>query len=162
MSVTARVKQQLTVTETLETGVDAAANPNIVHDQFNVNETLNATSTVPATTVAADTIALSSGALTIDLTSLNGTNGVSVDGSGLNVQAVLLSNASGNTGAMTFVEGATNGHPLFGASFSIVLQPGDSILAYFPDSGTAIGSSNKTIDVTGTGTESFDYQFVMG
>lgn len=161
MSVTAKLLQQLTVTETLDTGVDAVESPVVVHNAFNVSQTLNASSTVPATKVASDTAALVAGAKTIDLTALPGVGGGTVDGTGLKLQAVLIKNPAGN-GTLTVTKGASNGYALWGSTYSVQVPPGGSVLAYFADQLADVSGSAKNIDVAGTGTQSFSYSFLLG
>jgi hypothetical protein len=56
---------------------------------------------------------------------------------------------------MTFSVGATNGYNFLGASSVVVLTPGQQLLFYHESDAGAIGSSAKTIDVAGTGSQEF-------
>ena len=122
MSVTLTLTSNITAVETLETNVPAAAatKRRVTHDQFNTTSELNAASTPPVTKVAALQAALTAGAATVDLTSLTGTNGATVDGTGLRVQAMKLRNPSTNANAITVVEGASNGYDGFVDRKSVV------------------------------------------
>jgi hypothetical protein len=161
MAVSASYSLRCDVNETLATNVPAAETPVIIHGQFSSTGTLNATSTPPATKMAAQTISLTAGAVTIDLTALTGTNGATVDGTGLKVQILKLKNRSSNA-VMTFGEGASNGYEALGNAWTLKLLAGQEIEMFLNDAAPDIASGAKTIDVAGTGTESFDFIVVMG
>jgi len=160
MSVSATWALRLNVRETLVTDVDAASNPIINHTGFSSGDTINASSTVPATEVSADTWALSGGAVTIDLTSLPGTNGTTIDATGLKVQLFKVKNLG--AAAMTFTEGASNGYALLGASFQFILAQNQELMLYLVDSAPDVGSTDKTIDVAGTSSQTFELILVVG
>ena len=88
MSVTLAYSVQVSVRETLETNIPATTSGNrvLVHNQYNSTQNLNSTTTPPVTKVAAFLKTLAAGAATITLTSLTGSNGVTVDGTDLKVQ----------------------------------------------------------------------------
>jgi len=153
----------VTVKETLETGVPAAsANKRIVtHDLFNTAKTLNVDSTPPVTKVANFEQALTVGAATIDLTSLAGTNGASIDGTGLRVQMLKLRNKDANN-PVTIEEGASNGYDGFGSGFSVTIAEEGEVTLLTNDAGTDIGATNKTLDLSGTGSEEVEVSIVMG
>ena len=111
MSVTVTWSNDVTVAETLTSGVTGASNPIIRHNGFNAPKsgeaevaTLTASTTPAATKVAEGNLALTAGAYTIDLTSLTGTNGASVTFNGLTVRNILIRNKG--AAAMTFAKGA--------------------------------------------------------
>jgi len=141
----------------------AALEPPVTHDQFETHVTLPDTVTpVPATEAVYSTIALVDGAKTIDLTSLTGTNGRAVDGTGLKVQAIKLKNTSASN-SMTFQGGASNPYELNAdANWHVSLPPGGEFMAYCPDTNPDIAADAKTIDVAGTGTDQFELSLVMG
>ena len=99
MAVTATYDAKCSVTETLATNVPAAqgSNANVTHTGFNTSATLTSSSSPAASKVAAFQQSLSTGTATVDLTSLTGTNGASVDGTGLMVQIIKV-NACGLLG----------------------------------------------------------------
>ena len=164
MSVALTYTANLTAVETLEDNVPAAAatKRRVTHDQFDTTSQLNAATTPPVTKVAAFQQALTAGAATVDLTSLTGTNGASVDGTGLRVQAMKLRNPSTNSGNITVAQGAANGYDGFGASFSLTLAPGAEMMILTDDAGTDIGATNSDLDLSGTGTEALDMEIVLG
>ncbi|KKK95666.1 hypothetical protein LCGC14_2670530, partial [marine sediment metagenome] len=98
MAVEVTYAANCTVVEELTGNTDSlsAADKEVTHSQFNTSDTLNAGSTPPATKVAAFVQALTAGTATIDLTALIGTNGATVDGSGLKVQVLKMKNLGAN------------------------------------------------------------------
>lgn len=165
-SVSATVAMTLTVVETLGTNnVDAtASNSTITHNGFNVSTSLSGTSSPAITKTASFSQQLTAGAATIDFTTLTGTNGASVTGNGLRIIAIILTAASGNAGnTITAVTGASNGLPIFGANGREVINKGATVMKYDPSGlGTAIDSTHKTVDLTGTGTDTLNVIVVMG
>jgi hypothetical protein len=163
MSVTVDYALRCNVAETLETEVDAAPSPVVNHTSFSSRGTLTATSTVPATKVSAETVALVAGAYTIDLTALNGTNGSTVVGTGLKVQLFKFKNlGTGTAATMTLTPGA-DAYNLFGAAFSVIVAAGQEI-EFFGNDATpdvAAGSADE-ISVAGTGAETFELMIVLG
>ena len=165
MSVTLSYTSNLTATEVLESNVPAVANTankEVKHTGFNKAVTLNASSTPPATKVAAFEQALTAGAASIDLTSLTGTNGVTIDGTGLKVQAIKLINKAANSAAMTISIGASNGYDGWGANFEVDVAPGAEVVLFTNDAGSDIGATNKTLDIAGSGTETAQIIIIMG
>ena len=152
----------LTVTEILATNVDSLADKSVRHSLFNKSAVLNSASTPPVTKVAAFQQALTAGAATIDLTALLGTNGATVDGTGLKVQAVKFSNPSTNANLITVSVGAADGYELAGAAFSVALQPGQEIVLYGNDATPDIAAGDKDIDLAGTLAQVLDVIIVMG
>lgn len=159
----AKVSMGLSVTESLS--VDAAgylsANDNAVtFNGGNVDITLDADSTPAVDTHAVGKQALTAGAATIDLTALTGPNGVAVSLSGKKPRAVLLENTG--AAAMTVSKGSSNGYTGFGSAFSLTLPAGAKVELYFGSNGVAVSGTDKTLDLTGTGTQELKYQIVCG
>ena len=163
MSGTLTDRMEMTIAETITVGTPAATDAKslVTHDGFNVASDLTSTTGVPVTKAATFTIALSGGAISIDLTALPGTNLGTVDMSTLKVQFVLFQNPLGNA-AMTIADGASNGYGGWGASFLVVLQPGCSCMLQGLDLEPDVGASAKVWDITGTGTESLNVSVVCG
>lgn len=165
MSVSVDYLARVTVTETIENSVPDVlpANGAIKHDQFNTAKTLNADTTPPATLTASFSKALSSGAATIDLTALTGSNGAAVDLTGLKVQVLRLLNPIANANNITIAKGASNGFvPAAGSAFNVTLAPGQEITIYGNDATGDVGSGAKTLDLTGTGSQALKVQIVAG
>lgn len=123
---------------------------------------LHSGSTPDAELVYSGNIPLVAGAATIDLTALSDSEGNTIATTGKKVRAIKIKPTSTNTGAITLVDGASNGYELFGDGFSIALNGGNHVLAYFGVDAPDIGSSTKNIDLSGTGTESIDIVIVFG
>jgi hypothetical protein len=159
VSVEATINLTATVVEVLEGNTDSAsaANRTITHSLFNVAKSLNASSTPAATKTANFVKSLSAGAGSIDLTALTGANGATVDGTGLKVRAVRVTNLGAN--ALTITDGASNGHPFGWGSY--VLPAGATVMIYTPD-GTAIAAGDRTWDLSGTTTQQSQWTIVMG
>jgi hypothetical protein len=134
----------------------------VTHNLFNKSASLNASSSPAVSKVAAFEKTLAAGAGTIDLTALTGSNGGTLDGTGLKVQAVKFSNPATNTYSITVETGASNGYELAGATFSVQLEPGQEVMLYGNGATPEIGSTAKTLDLTGTGSEVLDVIVVMG
>lgn len=148
------------ISETLASGVDGSSQPVINHSSFDDTGTLNASSTPPATKCVVRTIALIAGAYTIDLTTITGTNGLAQDMTGLKVQYFRVKNLGAS--AMTFTFGASNPYLLKGAAWKTILEQNQIDVFYGNDATPDVGGSSKTIDVSGTGTQTFELTIVAG
>lgn len=159
MSVTATVAFTCTVAETLPNNTDSAADANrkVTHGAFDETFTLNATSNPPATTFAGFVKALTAGAATIDLTALTGTNGATVNGTGLKVQVLRVKNLGAND--LTISTGASNGYNFGG---SAVIKPGALFMIYVVDGLPDVAAGAKNIDLAGTTTQTSEWSIVMG
>lgn len=162
MSVSVTYASTLSVVEAYaDTFVDSADNT-VKFSGLNSSGTYTGASNYPCTKVAAYEKAMSAGAATIDLTALVGIANSAVSGSGLKVQFVKFKNKATNANAITIGEGASNGYELFGNAWSIILQPGQEILACLAEQAPDIGSGAKNIDIAGTGAQVLQVEFVMG
>jgi hypothetical protein len=163
MSLSAQITLALTVTEQIANALASAnaRDAQIIFNAFNVSKTLNGSTSPAASVHAAFTKAMTAGAATIDFTSLTGTFGT-VSANGLKPRAVLFQNPATNANAITIAVGASNGHPLLGAAFSVTLAPGETIVKDLVDQGTTVDSTHKTIDISGTGTQALICELVFG
>lgn len=164
MAVTLTYNSNLTVVETLEANVAFAASngKSVTYNGLNTTASLNASSTPIVSKTASLVKALASGSGTIDLTAVLGTNGATVDASGLKVVAMKLRGKSTNGNPITIAKGASNGYDAFGASFSITLKANMEITVYSASNATAISSTNKILDLTGTGSQELEVQLIFG
>lgn len=162
MSVSVAYALTATITEVLETNTSSAATTGrtLTHGEFNESGTLNSGTTPPVTKQASFIATLSSGSLSVDLTSLTGTNGATVDGTGLRVQLLRVKNLGAN--ALTVAGGASNGYDAWGGDFLITIPQNGIFQIYGNDAGSDIGSSYKTLDLSGTGTQTSEWTVVMG
>ena len=165
MAVSVTFAMDMTVRETLDTGVDGAASPVINFSSLNVGDRLSATTTPVASKHNQDNVALVAGAKTIDLTALTGAGGGTVTLSGLKVQLFRVSNRG--TAALTVAKGASNGWSLW-TSWTVTLPAysgtGEypTIMLYVPEGAEDVDATHKTIDFTGTGTNTFDLSLAAG
>lgn len=167
MAVTVNYKASSTVVETLASSdapASSAANRKVIHDGYNTTKALSGSTTVPVTKMAAFSQALTAGAATIDLTSLNGTGGNTVDGTGLKLQILRVRAPTTNSNPLTLTKGASNGYGLDsgGSAWTKVLDPGQEMLFYGNNLAPDIAGGVKNIDLSGTGVESVEVMIVMG
>lgn len=161
MAVSVNYAFAATISETLPNNTGSAddAKRRVTHDAFNEAGVLSAASSPPVTTQASFVQSLTAGAATIDLTALTGTNGAAVDGTGLRVQILRVKNLGAN--ALTIEQGDSNGYDGLGAAVFVLPQNGVAMF-FLNDAGSNIGGSNKTIDLTGTATQTSEWTIVMG
>ena len=164
MPVAVTYASTLTVVETLSTNVPDATAPTVTHNGFNRTATLNASSTPPASKMASFQKALSAGAATIDLTALTGTNGATVDFTGLKMASVKFQNPATNANAITVKAGAATAYLIGGAAWSWILQPGDEFLweSGVVNAAPTVSGSLKSIDLAGTGSQALNVIMVAG
>lgn len=160
MAVTVSLIDSITIQETLASGVEGSTSPIVVYEAYNESRTLSASSTTPATKVVSRLIALTAGAYTIDLTTITGANGLAQDGTGLKLQLLRIKNLG--AAVMTFTVGASNGYNVAGAGFSVALLTNQKMTLDLYDASPDIASGDRTIDVAGTGTQTFQLTLVMG
>lgn len=161
MSVSGSLDLSLNITETLSTQVAGISQPRMTHDNFGKSVTLNSASTPAAAYVASGTQALTAGSYTLDLTSLPATGGGTQSFSTKKLCGYLFDNPSTNSGTFTITKGASNGHTI-GTNWKETIAPGQAVLKYMYTGGETIDATHKTLDVTGTGTESFNFRLVAG
>lgn len=147
------------ITETLS-NVDGASNPTIYLSAFDDTYQLDASTTPPVTKCVVDVIPLVAGAYTIDLTTIQGTNGTAQDMTGLKVQFFRFKNLGANDMTITF--GASNPYNLLGSAFVVVVKAGQQFMFYGNDATPDVGAGAKNIDVTGTLVQEFELTIVAG
>lgn len=162
MSATANINLGLTINKTVATNVDGVTSPDTKYDKLNTSKALTGSTTPAVSNGTKQKIALSSGAKTIDLTALPDVNGAEITLTGLKPRCIQIENPSSNANNMTFAAGASNGFNFMGASGQITLSPGQSFEIYHHTGGPQIGSSAKTIDVSGVGAQEFYFGIVAG
>lgn len=164
MAVNLTLESKIQVEEELATNVPAAqaASRKVTHSLFNESATLTSATTPPVTQCAFFEQALTAGAATIDLTALPGTNGAVVNGNGLRVRAAKFKNKTSNANPITIKFGASNPYNLLGASWQVILSPGQSVLVYADDDAPAIAAGAKNIDLSGTAAQVLEVALVIG
>lgn len=161
MSYAVTVKGLVTTVETLTNG-DLAATQTLVHTGYDDTASLDADSSPAVTKVAYQSTAMSTGAATLDLTSLT-LNSLSVTLSGLHLRVVKVKAPTTNSAAVTVAKGASNGLTALGSAFSVTLQPGAWFELYDPSGlAAAVDATHKTLDVTGTGTDAVQLSVAAG
>lgn len=166
-AVKAKIAITLTVDETLALGLDNAVDPTFTHTLGADAATLDASSTPAVSKTYSQTINLTAGAATIDLTALPGPNSTTVDFTGLKVQALKLVCPSTNTAGITVDRGATNAYNLFGADNASAEQvevlPGDAMaIKGGTDKREDVDATHKDVQLAGTGTETIKVILVAG
>ncbi len=164
MSVRLTLQAIMTAVEVLEGNAASAVEERRTwtHDQFNLTQELDGTTAVPVSKCAYFDAALVGGAKSIDLSALTGANAVSVVGTGLKAQALLLLNPSTNENSLTFTAGEANGYAVAGADWKLTLQPGQWALLFLNDLAPDVAVDAKTIDIAGTGTEVARMAVILG
>ncbi len=108
---------------------------------------------------------LTAGAATIDLTALTDVNGASITLTGKKVRGFYFENLS-TSNTMTFAKGASNGSTALSGSWTFTLWAGQRVCIDLGGVATAsiadISASLKTIDVSGTGTDTFNFGVIVG
>ncbi len=147
------IKIGMTATELIAD--DTLSAQSVQHTLFN-----NVITPSPATIFSGKVYALVTGALSIDLRALRTVGGGSGDGNGLKVQGFYFKNLGANN--MTIVGGASNGYLIFGTSGSVVVVPGGSLCLFTNDGSADVDGTHKTIDVSGTGSQTFQLAVILG
>jgi hypothetical protein len=161
MSVSTVYESNVTTTETLSTGVPAASSARpLLHNGFDTSVTLDSTTTPDETATNYSTATLSGGAATINLASLTDVNGATKDLTGKKVRWLKIKNGGSNS--VTVSKGASNGYTGFGASFSMEIKGGGEVTIYCAGNGVAVAAGVRTLDLSGTGTDSFSFAVGAG
>lgn len=134
--------------------------------QFNSAPTFDAGTTPAISKAAVFSQALTAGSATIDLTAVT-IRGVAVTLSGLKPVAWLFRVPAGSAGAITIAKGASNGYTGLGSSASILVPVGWTLLLTTAAGGVAnpavaVSGSVKTLDISGTGTDTLQVAVVAG
>lgn len=163
MSVSVVFASTITVTETFEGDYVSPNDNTATFNQLNESETFTAATSVPVTKHSEFQKTMSSGSGTIDLTALPGlTADETVVGTGLKVQLAKFRNLSANANTITVAKGASNGYNLLGSSWTFALLPGQSATFSLDEAAPDVGSGAKNIDISGTGAQILECQFVLG
>lgn len=172
MAVSAAYDLRVSVTETgLTFGSELVQTASLIHELgTRAQGVLNATSTghdgttsVPATKVYSDQVALAVGAATVDFTSMTDYAGTALTFDGLKIQLLFLENDPANANLMTFDDGAANAYLFFGAAAGhVTLLPGQAVLLFGNDAMADVSSTVKNMDVGGTGSQVFNIIAVAG
>ncbi len=150
----------ISTTETL-TNDDLSGNTPLRHTGYDIGPVLTATSTPDVTAAAYQTFAMVAGAKTIDMTNLL-LNAAAVTLNTKKPRALRVTALEANSANVAVVKGASSGYDGLGAAFSVTLEPGMSVMVWFSTQGNAVTSGNKTLDVSGTGTDGVQFSVIAG
>lgn len=166
-AVTAHYDMLLEVEETVAESLDLAVDKKITHETSeSTRGTLNASTTPAVSQVFSDSINLSGGEATLDLTDLTGPAGVAVTFDGLKVQLVKFACPSTNTLPILIQVGDSNAYNLLGkdnaSSETLEILPGGSMALFHDDESEDVDATHKNVKFTGTGTETIEVILVAG
>ena len=163
MSVSASVKLNLNWTDTSTDTYVKSSNASRGWDGGDINLTLNSTSTPDAENGATVLVTMSGGAATIDLTSLTHRDGDTRSLAGKKIRSILFYAPTANTGNIVVTKGASNGHCPVGTTFTVPIPPGGAFQWYVVSAGADVtNSSNDTLDISGTGSETLLMKVIWG
>lgn len=140
------------------------SNNDIIHSGLNKGKTVDSAAAVGENVkgLIQGRITLAAGAATLNLAAGPGSAGpTSQNLTGLRVRRMMLRAKSDNANPITVTFGAANGHTGFGAAFSVTLSAGKSALIE-GDGATAVAGGNRTLDISGTGTQAIDVMITAG
>lgn len=146
------------ITESLEVGVAGVQSSQVIHSNYDESGTLTASTTPPVTKPVTFLLTLSGGAATINLAALTAVNGATYDFTGLRLQFIRIKNLGANS--MAFAEGASSGIAL--ACGTITVPAGGIDYKFLNDAAPDVAAADRTIDVTGTGTQTAEITLVAG
>lgn len=123
---------------------------------------LSSTSTPPITVNSQQVYALVAGTLTIDLQAIITLASLTADWTGKKLQAIRITNTSGNAALTVSGEGA-NGYSLGGAiTLSAASGGAVTLCLYAPESLADVASGDRYLVFTGTGTQTFYLDLIGG
>lgn len=158
MSVSANIRLTFGAIETV--AVDGAGNLSLAYTAFDrPSTTYNGSSTPAVSKVAVDSLVLSGGTDTINLTAVPG--GIATqDLTGLKVVTLILYNPNANS--IAIAPGASNPYPFWGTANDIVLPAGARMAFDFVGTLPAVSGTVKNIDVVGTAADILSYALTAG
>ncbi len=163
MALSLRYDMNLKITDPYALGLDNVEDANLIHTLGTIGGTLSSNSSVPITKPWSDNVAMTAGAVTLDFTALDQVNLPVVNATGLKLQLFIFRNLSANSNTITIKDGATNGYDIFGdSSGQITLNPGEVEMRFCNESLEDVSATVKTIDITGTGTETLEVVMAFG
>jgi len=163
MSVTLKIALSLAASEVLVSPSELVGNLNIQH-VIEDKQTLNSTSTAPATKAYSDRLSLVAGSKDIDLTTLTDAANEALTLTGLKVQALAIKAAAANTAKIAIAQGATNPYSLIAATAGKVeVGAGCSLFLTFNETAPDVGASAKVLTLTSTDVDAiFDIVIIAG
>jgi hypothetical protein len=162
MPIKATLNLQLTVEETFSAASLPFGNTGqqtVTSGGLNKNQKYDANSIPDGSVTAYGSLPMVAGVAAINLAAVASAQG-SFSMIGKKPRAILLRAGATNVGPITVAKGASNGYTGFGSAFALTLGAGKQALIQGDD--TIVASGNRTLDVSGTGTDSIDYEIVAG
>lgn len=156
MTVSAKINLAITAAESLTSPSDLVGDSGAISlaHAMSDKQTINATSTVPATKAYSDTLTLTAGAVSLDLAALTDAINADLNLTGLKVQALGIKCPTTNTAPVAVAAHATNGYALLAASDGKVeVQIGGSLFMTFNDDAPDVGASAKVLEFTSSDTD---------
>lgn len=127
------------------------------------NLTLNAGTTPAVSAHSPFTATLSSGSLQVDLYNLPGiTQFEIVNMSGLKVQSYAFEVLTNNANSITIKAADSNGYNIFGTGGVHVMQPGEQVQGYTDGAAPTVNSTQRYLNISGTGAQQLLIQLVGG
>lgn len=123
-------------------------------------QSYGAATTPPVTKYYGRKIVCVAGAYTIDLTSLTDDEGQTFSAAGLKLQLIRIHNPSSNP--VTVTAAVANGYLLWGAAGSVIVPAGADVLLRCNDSLPDVAAGAKDILFTGTGTDYYHVDLLLG
>ena len=163
MIVSLTYRSEMTAIQTIEgTPPPSPEDRTITHNALNRTLRLGGSSTPKIDLIAVFRVTLVNGEAVIGLTNINTPTGI-IDATGRKLRAFKFRCPATNTGGAVTVEaGASNGYDMLGGSWSIPVPIDGEVMMYLKDTAPAVASGAKTLDLTGTGTDSLDVSFIFG
>lgn len=124
-------------------------------DQF---QQLTPSSTPPVSLFGIYKTTISGGTYTVDVTSLQGSNGT-LNATAKKLVAIAIANPVGSAGDVNVATGASNGYTI---PQPLKVKPGGFLVEYFAANLTAVDSTHKTLDVTGTTGDTPEIALIFG
>lgn len=156
-TINAALRLSLDVLESFSASeLPTAASPSVKHNQANLAQTLNASSTPAGTKLYAKKL---TGTQTLDLTALTDTLGAALDCTGLKLQAILLENLS--TTNTVVISDPANPYSL-NATAAITVPAGATLGMYFNDKLADVAAGAKGITFTATAGQTYNLLMVFG
>lgn len=154
----------LEVVETVAVNADQinATRNSVTFDGQSEKSALTASTTPNVTVHAVGTKTLVAGAVTLDLRTLTGLNGVAVDLNGLKPRMIVFENPSTNANPVTIVFGSATPYTGLGAAFNLTLPVATKAAFLLGTAGVAVSATVKFLDITGTGSQVLNYEIVAG
>lgn len=148
------------VTRTI-TGEGIAPNQTILVNGLDILTSLTGSTTPACSLDCCLSLALISGAVTLDLTAIPDPVLGTITATGLTPYVTRFQNPAANANPITMTVGGTDGYAGYGAGWNLTLQPGEEAVI-LKQAASNITSLLKEIAFTGTGAQTINIQMAFG